>query len=127
MSYIPGTEYRMIPNMAPSAAHGKKYKKMHITRATTEKDMKLLNMMSQTPQLAKQQYANVALRQNFLNQQESSNVLKEVDRLRGVLSTFRDPSLRDGQAINNRISYLRKRMTELQPQPISGPEGLYLY
>lgn len=127
MSYIPGTEYRMIPNMAPSAAHGRNYKKMHRARATTEKDMKLLNMMYQSPQLAKQLHANIALRQNFLNQQQSSNMLNEVERLRGVLSSYRDPSLRDGVALNTRISALEKRMTQLKPQPISGPEGLYVY
>ena len=67
MSFIPGTEYRMIPHMAPSAAHGRNYKKMHQRRAGTEKDMKLINMMQQTPQFAKQLHANLALRQNFLN------------------------------------------------------------
>ena len=127
MSYIPGTEYRMIPHMAPSAAHGSNYKKMHRRRATTEKDMKLLNMMQQTPEYAKKLNASLALRQNFLNQQESSNVLNEMERLKGRLSLHRDPSLMDGVALRTRINYLEKRMSELKPQPLAGPEGLYLY
>ena len=127
MSYIPGTEYRMIPRVAPSAAHGKDYNRIHHLRPTSEKDFKLLNMMYQTPQLAKQLHANIALRQNFLNQQASSNVLNEYDRLKGILSTHRDPTLNDGRALKTRMSYLEKRMTELKPQPLAGPEGLYRY
>ena len=81
MSYIPGTEHWMVPRTAPKAAHGSNYKSMHHRRATTERDMKLLNMMYQTPQHAKQLHANIALRQNFLNQQESSNSLNEYQRI----------------------------------------------
>lgn len=127
MSYIPGTEHRMIPRVAPSTAHGKDYNKIHHLRATSEKDFKLLNMMYQTPQMAKQLHANIALRQNFLNQQASSNVLNEYDRLKGRLSTYRDPTLNDGRALSTRMSQLEKRMTELKPQPLAGPEGLYRF
>ena len=127
MSYIPGTEYRMIPRVAPSTAHAKDYNKIHHLRATSEKDFKLLNMMYQTPQLAKQLHANIALRQNFLNQQSSSNVLNEYERLKGKLSTYKDPSLNDGRALQTRMSYLEKRMTQLKPQPLAGPEGLYMF
>jgi hypothetical protein len=91
MSYIPGTEYRMIPRVAPSAAHGKNYNRIHHLRPTSEKDFKLLNMMYQTPQLAKQLHANIALRQNFLNQQASSNVLNEYDRLKRHLEHPQGP------------------------------------
>ncbi len=126
MSYIPGTEFRMIPTVAPSASHGRNYKKMHMRRATTEKDMKLLNMMHQNPEFAKQLQSNIALRQNFLNQQESSNILNESERLRGILSSHRDPSLRDGVALQTRLKYLEQRMGKLKPLPLSGPEGLYL-
>ena len=76
-------------------------------------------MMYQTPQLAKQLHANIALRQNFLNQQASSNVLNEYDRLKGILNTHRDPTLNDGRALKTRMSYLEKRMTELKPQPLA--------
>jgi hypothetical protein len=127
MSYIPGTEYRMIPKVAPSAAHSKNYNKNYRRHATSDRDFKLLNMMYQTPQLAKQLHANIALRQNFLNQQESSNALNEIERLRGRLSTYRDPTLNDGRALTTRITSLEKRMTQLKPQPLAGPEGLYLY
>jgi hypothetical protein len=117
----------MIPHIAPSAAHGPKYKKLHQRRATTEKDMKLLNNMQQIPELAKKLHANIALRRNFLNSQSSSNMLNEVERLQGILSTHKDPALNDGRALKTRIGYLEKRMTELKPQPLAGPEGLYLY
>ena len=63
---------------------------------------------------------------NFLNQQESGNALNEYERLKGMLSTRRDPSLNDGSALRTRMSYLQKRMTELKSKPIAGPEGLYL-
>ena len=127
MSYIPGTEYRMIPSVAPSTAHGRNYKNMHQRRPTTEKDMKLLNHMSQIPEMAKILHMNIALRQNFLNQQDSNNVLNESERLRGVLASHRDPSLNDGRALQTRLSYLENRMTQLKPQPLAGPEGLYRY
>ena len=127
MSYIPGTAYRMIPRVAPSAAHAKDYNRIHHLRPTSEKDFKLLNMMYQTPQLAKQLHANTALRQNFLNQQASSNVLDECDRLKGILSIHKDPSLKDGRVLRTRMSYLEKRMTELKPQQLAGPEGFYFY
>ena len=127
MSYIPGTEYRMIPNMAPSGAHGSNHRTMRRRRATTEKDMKLLSMMQQTPEHAKKLQASLALSQNFLNQQESSDVLNEMERRNGRLSFHRDPSLRDGVALKNRINYLEKRMSELKPQSLAGLEGLYLY
>jgi hypothetical protein len=127
MSYIPGTENRMIPQTAPSASHGRSYKKMHRTRANTERDMKLINMMQQTPQYAKQLHANIAMRQSFLNQQTSSNILNEHERLRGILSSHRDPSLYDRRALETRMSSLQKRMTELKPQPLAGPERGYLY
>lgn len=126
MSYIPGTEHRMIPNMAPSAAHGKNYKKLHRRRATTEKDMKLLNQMQQGPEYAKKTYMNIAYRQNFLNQQQSSNALSEMERLKGKLSLHRDPTLNDGRALQTRINSLQAKMAQLKPQPLSGPEGLYL-
>ena len=126
MSYIPGTEYRMVPTVAPWAAHGSNYKKMHKRMPRFEKDMKLLNMMQQNPEQAKKLHASLALRQNFLNQQESSNVLNEIDRLKGRLSLHRDPSLRDAVALRTRINYLENRMSELKPQPLAGPEGLYL-
>lgn len=126
MSYIPGTEYRMTPNMAPSAAHGRNYKKLHRRRGTTEKDMKLLSHMSQIPEVAKRLHANIAMRQNFLNQQESSNIIDEQQRLQGILSLHRDPSLNDGRALQTRLKYLQGRMAQLKPQPLSGPEGLYL-
>jgi hypothetical protein len=127
MSFIPGTEYRMIPQLAPKAAHGRNYKNMQRRRATTDRDMKLINMMYQNPLYAKQQHASVVLRQNFLNQQSSSNMLNEMDRLKGILSSHRNPSLNDGRALETRVKYLQNRMTELKPQPLSGPEGLYLY
>ena len=127
MSYIPGTEYRMIPQLAPYAAHGRNYRNMHRLRPTSEKDFKLLNKIQQNPEYAKQLHANIALRQNLLNQQESGNALNEYERLKGVLSTHRDPSLNDGRALRTRMSYLQKRMTELKSKPIAGPEGLYLY
>ena len=127
MSYIPGTEYRMMSQLAPSAAHKPGYKRMHHRRATSERDFKLLNQLYQTPQHAKQMHANIALRQNFLNQQASSNVMNEYERLKGILSSHRDPSLTDGTALKIRMSYLEKRMTQLKPQPLAGAEGLYLY
>ena len=89
--------------------------------------MKLLNHMSQIPEMAKRLHMNIALRQNFLNQQDSNNVLNESERLRGVLASHRDPSLNDGRALQTRLSYLENRMTQLKPQPLAGPEGLYRY
>ena len=127
MSYIPRTEYRMIPQMAPKAAHGRNYKKMHLARASNDRDMRLSNMLSQTPAYAKQMHASIALRQNFLNQQESSNILNETDRLRGILINHRNPALMDGRALQTRITQLEKRMTQLKPQPLLGPEGMYMY
>lgn len=126
MSYIPGTEHRMIPNMAPSAAHGRNYKKMHGRRATSDRDFRLLNQMQQIPEMAKRLHQNLAMRQNFLNTQESSNALNEIERLKGILSLHRDPRLNDGRALIPRIKYLEGRMAQLKPQPLSGPEGLYL-
>ncbi len=116
----------MIPNIAPSAAHGSNYKKMHGRRATSDKDFRLLNQMQQIPEMAKRLHQNIALRQNFLNQQQSSNALNEIERLRGVLREHRDPILNDGRALKTRMKYLTNRMAELKPQPLSGPEGLYL-
>jgi hypothetical protein len=126
MSFIPGTEHRMIPNMAPSAAHGKNCNRLHRRRATTEKDMKLLNQMQQGPDYAKKTYMNLAYRQNFLNQQTSSNALTEIERLKGRLYVHRDPTLNDGRALTTRIKSLESKMMQLKPQPLSGPEGLYL-
>lgn len=126
MSYIPGTEYRIIPELAPRAAHGRNYKKLHRQRATTDRDMKLLNVMQQTPEYAKRLYANIAFRDNMRKQQESSNMLHEKERLQGMLYVHRDPTLRDGRALQTRIDYLTKRMGEMKPLPLAGPEGLYL-
>jgi hypothetical protein len=127
MSYIPGTEHRFIPKVAPSAAHGKNYKNTHRRMATTEKDMKLLNMMQQTPEYAKRLHANIAVRQNFLNQQASSNVLNEIERLKGIQEYHRNSRLVDGRAFQTRIDALEGRMASLKPQPLAGPGGLYLY
>ena len=127
MSYIPGTKYRMIPQVAPKAAHGRSYNKMQLARATNEREMQLSNLMSQTPNYAKQMHASLALRQNFLNQQDSSNILNETERLKGILSSYRNPSLMDGRALRTRVAELEKRMTQLKPQPIMGPEGMYMY
>ena len=126
MSYIPGTEYRMIPQLAPKAAHGRNYKKMQLARASNDRDMQLSSMLSQTPNYAKQMHASLALRQNFLNQQESSNILNETERLKGILSSYRNPSLIDGRALRTRVSELEKRMTQLKPQALWGPEGMYM-
>jgi hypothetical protein len=54
-------------------------------------------------------------------------VLNEYDRLKGILSTRKDPSLNDGRALKTRMSYLEKRMTDLKSQPLAGPEGLYRF
>jgi len=126
MSLTFGTENRMIPNQAPSVAHGRNYKMLHRRRARTEKDMKLLNVMQQTPQYAKKLYANIAFRENMLKQQESSNMLNEKERLQGMLSLHRNPRLNDGRALQTRIDYLTKRMGEMKPLPLASPEGLYL-
>jgi len=89
--------------------------------------MMLLNMMQQTPEYAKRLHANIAMRENFLNQQTSSNMLNEYQRLQGILNSHRSFSLLDGRAMHTRMDYLKQRMTELKPQPLAGPGGLYNY
>jgi len=129
MSYIPGTEYSMIPDTAPKAAHGKQYKRYHKARATHEKDFKMSNMIMQNtnPSFAKNQYANIALRDNFLRQQASSNVLNELSRLGGIMDMHRQSRLSDGRSFNPRIRKLNRDLLELEPRPLAGPEGLYHY
>jgi len=83
----------MVPTVAPSAAHSSNYKRMRKRMPRFEKDMKRLNMMQQNPEHAKKLHASLALRQNFLNQQESINVLNEIDRLKGRLSLYRHLSV----------------------------------
>jgi len=116
-----------IPKVAPSAAHGNNYKNIHRRMATTDRDMKLLNMMQQTPEYAKRLRANIAFRQNFLDQQACSNVLNEIERLKGVQEYHRNSRLVDGRAFQTRINALEERMASLTPQPLAGPGGLYHY
>ena len=52
MSFIPGTENRFIPTVAPKAAHGRNYKKVHKSRATFDKEMKVINQLQQHPEYA---------------------------------------------------------------------------
>ena len=63
MSCIPGIEYRMVPNMAPSVFHGRKCRTIHRKRAALDKYMKLLNQMQQIPEYAKRLYMNIAYTQ----------------------------------------------------------------
>ena len=127
MSYIPGTEFRMVPQVAPKAAHGRNYKKMHQARATVDREMKLINMYQQSPEYVKRLHANIATRENFLKQQQSSNTLNELERIKGILNSHRSYSLLDGRAMDARMDYLKNRMTKLKPEPLAGPEGLYIY
>ena len=65
MSFIPGTEHRLIPAIAPKASHGKNCKKLHRSRATTERDMKLLNQLQQDPHYVKNLHASIALKKKL--------------------------------------------------------------
>ena len=55
------------------------------------------------------------------------NVRNEIDRMTGILDRHRNNTLFDGRAIEARKEYLETRLTELKPQPLAGPEGLYMY
>ena len=127
MSFIPGTENRFFANIAPKAAHGRNYKKLHRSRATFDKDMKMINQQQQDPIYAKNLHASLALRENYLRDQRSMNVRNEIDRMTGILDRHRNNTLFDGRAIEARKEYLETRLTELKPQPLAGPEGLYMY
>ena len=129
MNFIPGTEYSLIPDTAPKAAHGKHYKRYHRARATHDKDFKPSNILmhNQSPQFAKSQYASIALQDNFLRQQASSNVLNELSRIGGILDMHRQSRLSDGRAFETRQSKLERNLAGLKPQPLAGPEGLYHY
>ena len=127
MSYIPGTEYSLIPHTAPSAAHGRHYKKYHRARATYEKDFRFSNILNQTPAYARNTYASIAVRNNFLNQQRSSSALNELSRIGGILDQHRQYRLSDGVALETRQNKLEKRLAILKPQPLAGPDGLYAH
>lgn len=127
MSYIPGTEYRMIPQTAPSAAHGKNYNKLHQRRATMDREFKHMNIINSSPQAIQQLNANIALRQSFLDSQIYNNVQNEYQRLQGRLSLHRDPSLRDGRFLKKRLSALEAQMADLRSKPMIGAEGRFLY
>jgi hypothetical protein len=127
MSYIPGTEFHHGYDAAPKAAHGRNYKRYHRARATMEKDFRLSNMINQNVQQARNMHANIALRDNFLRQQASSNVLNELSRIGGILDQHRQYRLSDGTAFNPRMKKLESDLASLKPQPLAGPEGRYLY
>ena len=70
---------------APSAKHGKHYKKNHRKHATNDKDFKLFNMINQTPEMAARTAANVDYRQMF-----STQSTQEQRRV-GYLATCQTP------------------------------------
>ena len=127
MSYIPGTEFHHGYAEAPKAAHGRNYKRYHRARATMEKEFRLSNMINQNVQHARNMHASLTLRDNFLKQQASSNVLNELSRIGGILDQHRQYRLSDGRALDARVQKLNRYMDELKPQPLAGPEGRYLY
>ena len=127
MSYIPGTELHHGYDAAPKALRGKNYKKYNRARARHDKEHKLANMISQNHQYAKQMHASLALRANFLKQQQSSNVLNEMIRNCGILDQHRQYRLSDGRSLDTRLQKLSKYMDELKPQLLAGAEGLYMY
>jgi hypothetical protein len=113
----------MLKQQAPSARHGKQYKKHHQRRATNEKDFKLMNIVNQTPAMAQRVAANVAHRENFLKQQQSVNNRGEVSRLYGYLN---ETSIgRRDDEYKGRMASLLNQMGEKSPKPIIGPEGTY--
>lgn len=128
MSYIPGTEYRMIPKTAPSASHGRNYNMFHQQRPTLEKEYKRFGMLNAASETVKQLNTSIALRQSFLDQQTAMNVRNEYDRLQGRLMMHRDPLLRDGR-FKSHFEGLEKKLDSYKSKaiPIIGAESRYLY
>ena len=129
MSYIPGTEFSMIPTKAPSALHGRNYNRRHTAMPTQQKQLGLYNILGEAPMMAQRMVANRALRQHFLDTQVMTNVKNEYDRLKGRLAEHRDPFLNDGRALKPRLDYLQKHLDDYnkRSQPIIGATGSYLY
>jgi hypothetical protein len=121
---------------APSAKHGKHYKKHMRKHATNDKDFRLFNMINQTPEMAARTAANVGYRQMFLSQQHALNAKAEVSRLSGYLmntgNARRDDRCKDYTERKNE-GYAHRLATILGPmvsktyesKPIIGAEGTY--
>jgi len=119
---------------APSAKHGKHYKKHMRKHATNDKDFKLFNMINQTPEMAARTAANVGYRQMFLNQQHAINAKAEVSRLSGYLmdtrnarrdDRYKNYSERKNEGYAKQLAGILGPMVSKESKPIIGAEGTY--